>query len=175
MLIDNLERLVRLLLPTRLRNARIVTLAKSLLSRVYQQLALAYAHYAKTKFDMRFTCQRQSFETLLKHYFGSESYVLDHEEISNILLFGQSDPYIQIVPDANSTSAPVILNLVATFAWHDLEIYVPYGTSVARVEALLRKYIFLGVRYQIIWLPAVVNPGNPGGGSVVTPGGGSIV
>lgn len=169
MLIDNFQTLVRLLLPTWLRNARIVQLLHSLLARVQQQLALASAYINKTKFDMRFTCQRQSFETLLKHYFGNESYILDHEEISNILIFGQNDPYIQIVPDPNSPLSPTIItpSAMAVFNWYDLDIYVPYGTNAEQVEALLRRYIFNGIRYRIIWLPAVAAPGNPGG-TVVT-------
>ncbi len=167
MLIDNFEELIRLLLPTWLRKSRLVTLIKLLLTRVELQLSLAFAHYSKTKFDMRFTCQRQSLEALLKYYFGEESYVLDHEEISDLLIFGQNDPFIQIVPDSNSALDPVILNPTASLSWHDCEIYVPYGTNLEQVEALLRKYIFPGVRYQIILLPVHTQPG--GGGSV-TPG-----
>ena len=117
---------------------------------------------------MVFTCQRQSLETLLKHYFGNESYILDNEDISNLILFGQHDPYIQIVPDANSASTPIIIcpsNMI-TLTWHDCEIYVPYGTDLAQVEALLRKYMFPGIRYEIIHLPVStsITPIHGGGG-----------
>ncbi len=164
-IINDIEYLVRLLLPTRLRQSRVVRLVLSLLHRTWEHFQAAYNYFVREYEYMKYTSQVASLNKALYLRFGGGCYAGDRYTTPDYFGEGVADPrflrIVSAVPDPNLKYPYIIYSGVVPA--YICEIHIPFNRVYTKeeVDAFVRRYLYLGIRYTIVVDPDPNDPNSP--------------
>lgn len=152
--VDSWDRLRQLLLPIRLRMSRTIMLILRVISEDTASMAsAAFGWAASLVKQLAYTSQVQAMEELVNDMFDSRLRrirFIDGSE-GEVLLFGQEQPHIVVASADDVQHRVVVVPTVQTNVGCDFIVEIPQGIfeGEKKVGALLRRYVFLGVNFEI--------------------------
>lgn len=148
----NWERLIRLLLPIRLRKAgAMIGLLKGLTAYTRRKYDQEYVWILNKIEELKYTSQAKLFEILLRDKFsqkieiidaveGNVSYVKENEIDGSITLCTEEENMLLAVP-MHQTTVGV-----------DFVIMIPQSVDRDKVKRFVDMYIFMGITYRIEYI-----------------------